>query len=119
MSDGTAILHVLDAETFREIRRIEVHDNNGPVTNLNELEYVQGELYANVWQTDRIAKIAPDTGRITGWINLEGLLSPQERSGPIGVLNGIAYDSIQGRLFVTGKWWPNLFEIEVVPRSHR
>ena len=117
MSDGTAILHVLDAETFREIRRIEVHDNNGPVTNLNELEYVQGELYANVWQTDRIAKIAPDTGRITGWINLEGLLSPQERSGPIGVLNGIAYDSTSGSLLVTGKLWPKLFEIREIPNN--
>ena len=115
MSDGTSTLCFLDPETFGEIGRIEVCDQNGPVTRLNELEYVQGEIYANVWQTDRIARIAPDTGDVIGWIELAGILSPEDRAEPVGVLNGIAYDAENDRLFVTGKLWPRLFEIELVP----
>ena len=115
MSDGSSTLRFLDPETFEEIGRIEVRDKNGPVTRLNELEYVQGEIYANVWQTDRIARIAPDTGEVIGWIDLAGLLSPEDRSEPVDVLNGIAYDSDTDRLFVTGKLWPRLFEIELIP----
>jgi glutamine cyclotransferase len=114
MSDGTSTLHFLDPQTFEEVGHVEVSDNNGPVTRLNELEYVQGEIYANVWQTDRIAIIAPDTGRVTGWIDLAGLLSAEDRSEPVDVLNGIAYDAETGRLFVTGKLWPKLFEIELI-----
>ena len=75
MSDGTSTLHFLDPQTFGEIGQLEVFDNNGPVTKLNELEYVQGEIYANVWQTDRIARIAPETGRVVGWVDLTGLLT--------------------------------------------
>ncbi len=114
MSDGTSTLHFLDTETFEETGRIEVFDNDGPVTGLNELEYVQTEIYANVWQTDRIARIATQTGRVVGWIELKGLLSSEDYSKPVGVLNGIAYDAKNGRLFVTGKLWPRIFEIELV-----
>jgi len=115
MSDGTSTLRFLDPETFEEIGRIEVRDEDGPLTRLNELEYVQGEIYANVWQTDRIARVAPDTGDVIGWIELAGLLSPEDRTEPVDVLNGIAYDAENDRLFVTGKLWPRLFEIELAP----
>ena len=113
MSDGTSTLHFLDPQTFEEVGQVEVFDNNGPVTRLNELEYIEGEIYANVWQTDRIARIAPETGRVIGWIDLEGILNVEDHSGPVDVLNGIAYDAQTGRLFVTGKLWPKLFEIEL------
>jgi glutamine cyclotransferase len=115
MSDGTSTLHFLDPQTFEEIGQLEIFDDHGPVTRLNELEYVQGEIYANVWQTDRVAMIAPDTGRVIGWIDLGGLLTAEDRSQPVDVLNGIAYDADNNRLFVTGKLWPKLFEIELIP----
>ena len=115
MSDGTSTLRFLDPETFEEIGSIEVRDRDGPVTRLNELEYVKGEIYANVWQTDRIARIAPDTGDVIGWIDLTGILKPEDRVEPVDVLNGIAYDAANDHLFVTGKFWPWLFEIELVP----
>jgi glutamine cyclotransferase len=114
MSDGTSTLHFLDPQTFEEISQLAVFDDNGPVTRLNELEYVQGEIYANVWQTDRIARISPATGRVIGWIDLEGILTAEDRSEPVDVLNGIAYDADTDRLFVTGKLWPKLFEIELI-----
>lgn len=117
MSDGTSTLYFLDPGTFEEISRITVHDSNGPVEKLNELEYVQGEIYANVWRTDRIARIDPDTGQIIGWIDLRGLLTPDQRE-KAEVLNGIAYDQENDRLFVTGKWWPYLFEIELFCPEH-
>lgn len=116
MSDGTSILHFLDPDTLEEIARIEVYDQNGPVIRLNELEYIQGEVYANIWKTDRIARIDPHTGRVTGWIDLTGLLTEQDRVEPVDVLNGIAYDAENDRLFVTGKLWPKLFEIKIMPR---
>jgi len=119
MSDGTSILHFLDPETFEEKGRIQVKDKDRLVSGLNELEYVRGEIFANVWPTNRIARISPQTGRVLGWIELGGLLDRDDLTRSVDVLNGIAYDSIQGRLFVTGKWWPKLFEIEVVPRSRR
>ncbi len=115
MSDGTSTLHFLDPQTFEEIGQLRVFDNDGPVKRLNELEYIQGEIYANVWQTNRIARIAPGTGQVTGWIKLGGLLSEEDRSERVDVLNGIAYDAENDRLFVTGKLWPKLFEIERVP----
>lgn len=114
MSDGTSTLYLLDPQTFQEVGRLEVHTREGPVSRLNELEYVQGEIYANVWQTDRIARISPETGEVVGWIDLEGLLSPEDRKRRIDVLNGIAYDVKNDRLFVTGKLWPKLFEIELI-----
>jgi glutamine cyclotransferase len=113
MSDGTSTLYFLDPETFEETRRVTVADYNGPVTRLNELEYIRGEVYANVWRTDQIARIDPGTGRVLGWIDLGGLLDPADITSPVDVLNGIAYDVETGRIFVTGKWWPRLFEIEV------
>jgi glutamine cyclotransferase len=117
MSDGTSTLYFLDPDTFEETGQVQVHDNDGPVTRLNELEYVRGEIFANVWTTDRIARIDPQTGRVTGWIDLAGLLSEEDRSQPVDVLNGIAYDAENDRLFVTGKLWPKLFEIELVPEA--
>ena len=114
MSDGTSKLHFLDPQTFEEIGQLAVFDDNGPVTRLNELEYVQGEIYANVWQTDRIARISPATGRVVGWIDLEGILTAEDLSEPVDVLNGIAYDADTDRLFVTGKLWPKLFEIDLI-----
>lgn len=115
MSDGTAFLRFLDPSSLGEIGRIEVRDGGIPVTNLNELEFVKGEVFANVWQSHRIARISPKTGQVTGWIDLTGLLDPRDAAG-VDVLNGIAYDARRDRLFVTGKLWPKLFEIRVVPR---
>ncbi len=115
LSDGTATLHFLDPQTLREVRHIEVKDRGSPVTQLNELEYIHGQIYANVWHTDRIARISPATGQVLDWIDLTGLLAPGEVSDPEAVLNGIAYDAARDRLFVTGKLWPKLFEIKVVP----
>jgi len=118
MSDGTPTLHFLDPVTFQETKRITVTDQGRPVVNLNELEYVNGEILSNVWQTDRIARIAPETGHVIGWIDLTGLLNPAERPPSVdAVLNGIAYDAGHNRLFVTGKLWPKLFEITLVPSS--
>ena len=116
LSDGTATLHFLDPQTLREVRHVVVKDRGAPVTELNELEYVRGQIYANVWHTDRIARISPATGQVLGWIDLTGLLAPGEVSDPEAVLNGIAYDAARDRLFVTGKLWPKLFEIKVVPQ---
>jgi glutamine cyclotransferase len=115
MSDGSAALRFLDPSTFRERRRVTVTDAGVPVKDLNELEYVKGEVWANVWTTDFIARIDPATGRVTGWIDLRGLLPSRERAGD-AVLNGIAYDAANDRLFVTGKLWPRLFEIKLVRR---
>jgi glutamine cyclotransferase len=110
MSDGTSALYFLNPDTFEEIGQIEVRDKGVPITNLNELEYIQGVIYANVWRTNHIAMISPETGQVVGWIDLKGLLSEQNSSED--VLNGIAYDEEQDRLFVTGKCWPTLFEIK-------
>ena len=115
MSDGTHELRVLDPVTFTEKRRIVVTADGAPLRNLNELEYVKGEIFANIWQTDTIARIAPDTGKVTGYVDLRGLLTAAERSRT-DVLNGIAYDAARDRLFVTGKWWPKVFEIKIVKR---
>ncbi|MBI2831117.1 MAG: glutaminyl-peptide cyclotransferase [Chloroflexi bacterium] len=114
LSDGTATLYFLNIDTFEVIGRIEVRDENGPVTKLNELEYVNGKIYANVWQTDHVVIISPETGKVTGRIDLKGLLTPEE-ANKADVLNGIAYDAKGNRLFVTGKYYPKVFEIEVVP----
>ena len=113
MSDGTSILYFLDTESYKEIGRIEVRDNKVPVYHLNELEYVKGLILANVWKTERIAQISPETGEVVGWIDLRGLLRPEERVQRVDVLNGIAYDQRNDRIFVTGKLWPKLYEIEL------
>lgn len=119
MSDGTAEIRVLDGRTLQEKRRLKVHDGNTPITQLNELEFVEGEIFANVWETDRIARISPQSGRVLGWIDLKDILSPAYRRGADAVLNGIAYDSGGKRLFVTGKLWPSVFEIRLVPKPSR
>jgi len=122
MDDGTSHIRVLNPETLQESGRIDVTDAGYPVERVNELEWVKGEIYANVWQTDRIARIDPKTGKVVGWIDLTGLLSPSDiaqQPHAVDVLNGIAYDAKQDRLFVTGKFWPKLFEIKLVKRNSR
>jgi glutaminyl-peptide cyclotransferase len=116
MSDGTPEIRVLDSRTFAEKRRIKVHDLTTSVSQLNELEFVEGEIFANVWHTDRIARISPQTGEVLGWIDLTAVLSPIYKLGAEAVLNGIAYDPQRKRLFVTGKLWPAIFEIRLIPK---
>ena len=117
MSDGTSEIRVLDPETFREKRRIKVLYKSKPVDQLNELEFVAGQIFANVWHSNRIARISPESGAVVGWIDLTGLLSPVYHLDPEAVLNGIAYDASRKRLFVTGKLWPNVFEIKLLPKD--
>jgi glutamine cyclotransferase len=112
MSDGTAYIRFLDPAAFKETGRLLVKDNGVAISKLNELEFVKGEILANVWQTSRLVRISPKTGDVLGWIDLTGLLDPKDASGT-DVLNGIAYDAKGDRLFVTGKWWPKLFEIKL------
>jgi glutaminyl-peptide cyclotransferase len=112
-SDGSSVLRFFDPETLRETGSIAVTDGNQPVDQLNELEYIKGEIWANVWQTDRIVVIDPKTGRVNRWIDLRGLLSNADREDQVDVLNGIAYDATHDRIFVTGKLWPKVFEIRV------
>jgi glutamine cyclotransferase len=119
MSDGTAQLRFLDPDTWEEQGRVTVMEGRVPVSMLNELEYVDGEIYANVWGSDRIAIIHPDSGLVTAWVDLAGMLRPAARRGTEDVLNGIAYDAGGDRLFVTGKYWPTLFEIRVRPDATR
>ncbi len=119
LSDGTADLHFLDPSTMHELRRLTVKDHGKAITELNELELVHGEIYANVWHSDRIARISPKTGAVLGWIDLTGLLPANLHSSPEAVLNGIAYDAAHDRLFVTGKLWPRLYEIRVTGAGKR
>lgn len=113
MSDGTHQLRFLDPATFLPVRTISVLDGNQPVDDINELEYVKGEVYANIWHSERIVRINPEDGKITGWIDLSGLRPPDVDTDTDNVLNGIAYDEKEDRLFVTGKRWPKLFEIRL------
>jgi glutaminyl-peptide cyclotransferase len=117
MSDGSAQLRFWDPVTLKETGRITVTADGQPVADLNELEWVKGEIYANIWQTNRIARIDPASGRVAGWIDLTGLLNPSDEAPDTDVLNGIAYDAQGGRLFVTGKKWPKLFEIRLVKKQ--
>jgi glutaminyl-peptide cyclotransferase len=114
MSDGTSFLYFWDPHSFKEVKRIQVHDRGTPITRLNELEYIKGEVFANVFLTDRIVRISPETGQVTGWIDLRGLLPAKDRLQKVDVLNGIAYDARKDRILVTGKYWPDLFEIRLV-----
>jgi glutamine cyclotransferase len=128
LSDGTATLRWLDAGTFKMVKQITVTDQGRPVPHLNELEFVKGEIFANIWETDTIARISPDTGDVLGWIDLAGLARLAQEAGAAGtdlksvpipvidVLNGIAYDERGDRLFVTGKLWPKLFEIQLIKK---
>lgn len=115
MSDGTSELRVLDPETFEERRRIRVTAAGRPVARLNELEWVRGEIFANVWLTGLIVRIDPETGKVTGIVDLRPLAAETTRGDPDHVLNGIAYDAAGDRLFVTGKNWPRLYRIELTP----
>lgn len=115
MTDGSSYLRFFDPDTMKETGRVRVTDGGAPVEQLNELEFIKGEVYANVWGSHRIARIDPATGRVNRWIDLTGLLDPR-LAKDVDVLNGIAYDAEKDRLFVTGKLWPRLFEITVTPR---
>jgi glutaminyl-peptide cyclotransferase len=118
LSDGTSQIRFLDPNNFQVQRTLNVKDRGRDVIRLNELEYVNGEIFANIWFTDRIARINPQTGVVNGWIDLAGLLSQQDNNGRADVLNGIAYDAAADRLFVTGKLWPKLFEIRLKPKQN-
>jgi glutamine cyclotransferase len=113
LSDGSATLRFLNPDTFQVVRTIHVTDHGTPVKELNELEYIHGQIYSNVWYSNKIARISPQTGKVLGWIDLSGLVQSLNLQNPDAVLNGIAYDSQHDRLFVTGKLWPKLFEIKV------
>ena len=114
-SDGTDVLRFRDPATFRETRHITVHDGSSRIRDLNELEFIHGEIYANLWHSDTIARISPTNGRVISWIDLTGILPDAQRLTPESVLNGIAYDAAHDRIFVTGKQWPTLFEIKINP----
>ena len=116
MSDGTNRIRFLDPATFETKRTVSVLVNGRPLNELNELEYVKGEIYANIWQTDRIVRIDPQTGRVLGFVELTGLLPVADRTAATDVLNGIAYDEAGDRLFITGKLWPKLFEIRLIKK---
>jgi glutaminyl-peptide cyclotransferase len=113
LSDGSPVLRFFDPATFKQARFITVKDGAKPVPQINELEFVKGEIFANIWHSDRIARINPATGAVTGWIEMAGLLKPGEVTDGEAVLNGIAYDAKNDRLFVTGKLWPKIFEIKL------
>lgn len=115
MSDGTDTLRFWHHDTLNELGRLRVRTGDLPVPSLNELEYVNGVLYANVWPTDRVARIDPASGQVTGWLDFSTLLTPTERAGGVDVLNGIAYDPASGHLLITGKLWPRVFEIALEP----
>jgi glutamine cyclotransferase len=119
MSDGTSEIRVLDPRSFFEKRHFQVHDGDTPIDQLNELEFVDGEIFANVWRTDRIARISLESGKVVGWIDLTGILSPICQLESNAVVNGIAYDHDRRRLFVTGKLWPSVFEIRLVPKQFK
>ena len=115
-SDGTATLRFRNPQTFAETRHIVVRDGLMPVTQLNELEYIKGRKSTpNVWHSNRIARISPESGKVLAWIDLTGILPLTMQLGPEAVLNGIAYDPQHDRLFVTGKQWPTIFEIKLIP----
>jgi glutamine cyclotransferase len=117
MSDGSDNLYFLDQTTFQRTGQIQVHDGNTSVVNINELEYINGDVYANIWETHTIAVINPETGQVKAWIDLTGLQSATTLNSE-AVLNGIAYDAENDRLYVTGKDWPNLYQIKLVPQTN-
>jgi glutamine cyclotransferase len=117
MDDGSSALRILDPVTFTEVSRLVVREGTRPVDNLNELEYIEGEIWANIWQTNRIVRIDPRSGQVNAWVDLTGLEKTAGCTSTCDVLNGIAYDAPRKRIFVTGKRWPKLFQIEVVPKA--
>lgn len=118
MSDGTFIIRFMDPESFTEIRNIKVYDQNGPVDYLNELEYINGDLFAVRWQTEQVYIIDPATGKVKGILDLEGIFDYSLYDRRIDVLNGIAYNKNKDRYYITGKWWPKLFEIQLVAANN-
>lgn len=114
VSDGSPRIYFLDPENFKEVRRIEVSDGGNLITNINELEFINGEIYANIWRQERIARISPRTGEVIAWAGLEGILGASNVK--VDVLNGIAYDKKNDRLFVTGKFWPKIFVIKLTKK---
>ncbi|MBU3698810.1 MAG: glutaminyl-peptide cyclotransferase [Candidatus Kapabacteria bacterium] len=114
MSNGTSVISVHDPDGFRVLRSINVTLNGNPVLNLNELEWINGEIWANVWQTEKILRISPETGIVTGVIDMAGILPTSSKTPTTDVFNGIAWDSAHGRVYVTGKNWPSVFQIEVL-----
>jgi glutamine cyclotransferase len=119
LSDGSDILYFMDPKSFVIVGKLEVYDEKGKVSNLNELEYINGEIYANIWGKELIARIDPKTGHINSWIDLTGILTPEDRKGKEDVLNGIAYNSENNTLLVTGKFWPKIFEIEIIEKNQQ
>jgi glutamine cyclotransferase len=117
LSDGTNRIRFLDPTTFRVVRTIEVTEEGKPVERLNELEWINGEIFSNVWQTNEVVRIDPVSGRVRGVIDFSGLLDPQDRGPETDVLNGIAYDAATDRLFITGKRWPKIFEVRLIVRQ--
>jgi glutaminyl-peptide cyclotransferase len=113
LSDGTSYLFYLDPQTFKPVRKLAVTMNGKPLDDLNELEFIDGEIWSNVWQTDLIVRIDPSTGHVTSFLDLKGILAPSDKTGRENVLNGIAYDAEHKRIFITGKLWPRIFEIRV------
>jgi len=116
-SDGSATLRFRNPETFEETGHIDVKDGDKPVDQLNELEYINGEIWANVWHLERIARISPKDGKVISWVDVTGILPASEKRDDESVLNGIAYDEAKGRIFITGKQWPTIFEIKVGPKK--
>ena len=114
LSDGTNVIYFFEPEMFTVVSKIEVYDNEHKVDSLNELEFINGEIWANIWLTDRIARIDPATGKVLGYIDLSGILNDPQTDTKVNVLNGIAFDKAGNRIFVTGKNWPKLFEIKVI-----
>ena len=117
MSDGTATLYFMDPETFAIQKELKVYDHNGPIINLNELEYIKGEIFANIFASNRIARIDPETGKVLAWIDLAGMQTLASQNYAVDVLNGIAYDDEKDRLFVTGKLWPSIYEIKLIRKA--
>jgi len=115
LSDGTSRLYFLSPETYQVLHYVIVKNEGAEIQHLNELEYIRGEVFANIWRTDYIVRINPDTGQVLGWIDLGGILPPEARKDDTSVLNGIAYDPGNDRLFITGKRWPFLYEIRLIP----
>lgn len=116
MSDGTARLRFLDPKTFAVTRTVDVHDGPSPVSQLNELEWVKGEVYANVWQSNQLVRVDPATGNVTGWVDASGVLGSADRTGREDVLNGVAYDAAADKLYLTGKYYARLYEVRLDKR---
>jgi glutamine cyclotransferase len=113
MSDGSNLIYYMDPEYFSEVKRLEVYDNKGPVNNLNELEYIRGKIFANIYGSDQIVIISPETGKVTGKLDMTGILPEEDRHMRTDVLNGIAWDENTARLYITGKYWPKLYEVKL------